>query len=202
VLLDDKATARAIDGALRDFLSKAKEEDTVVIFLAGHGAQDDHQELKLLTYESDFAKPETWYSLDGIRGFLSNRPLLQKAVLIMDICHAGVGIPPSAQGLRRNVTSEQAAGDMTRETGSLYFAAARGWQSALEGEQFGGGHGAFTATLLEALSGKGDTDKDGSLGSHELARFVADRVVSLTEGYQIPVSNYAGTYDFTLFRLR
>jgi uncharacterized caspase-like protein/WD40 repeat protein len=198
LLLDEKAKGTTIGAAFRDFLSQAKEEDLVVVYLSGHGAKNDRQELCLLTHESDFAEPGTWYELKELRSYLVNRPLLQRAIVVMDICHAGSGIPAGTLGQRREATSEQSAWDMTRETGTLYLAAALGSQKAFEGESFGGGHGAFTAALLEGLSGKAG-GKDG-IGSHELAKYVIDRVVTLTEGSQIPVSNYAATLDFKISR--
>lgn len=196
LLLDSEAKSPAVEAAFRDFLSHAREEDLVVIYLSGHGARNDRRELCLLTHESDFSDPRTWYGLSALRDYLVNRPLLQRAVVVMDICHAGSGIPAGALGQRRDATSEQAAWDMTRETGTLYLAAALGSQRAFEGESFGGGHGAFTAALLEGLSGKAGT-KEG-IGSHELARYVIDRVITLTGGNQIPLSNYASTLDYKI----
>lgn len=198
LLLDSEAKGPAVGAAFRDFLSQAREEDLVVVYLSGHGARNDRNELCLLTHESDFSDPGTWYELSTLRNYLVNRPLLQRAVVVMDICHAGSGIPAGALGQRRDATSEQAAWDMTRETGTLYLAAALGSQKAFEGESFGGGHGAFTAALLEGLSGKAGA-KDG-IGSHDLARYVIDRVVTLTGGNQIPLSNYASTLDFKISR--
>jgi WD40 repeat protein len=199
-LLDADATGPAIDNALRAFLSQAKEEDLVVIFLSGHGAQDERRGLCLLTHESDFSQPTTWYPLKGLREYLLQRPILQKAVLVLDICHAGSGIPRSEKGLRRGVTSESSASDMTRETGTLYIAAALGSQSALEGPMFGGGHGAFTAALLEDLAGKADSNHDGAISALELSQFVTDRVVGETDGSQIPVSNCRDIRDFVFER--
>ena len=48
--------------------------------------------------------------------------------------------------------------------------------------------GSFTLALVEGLSGKADTNKDGAVYLNELDSYISDRVKELTRGKQHPVT--------------
>jgi len=64
--------------------------------------------------------------------------------------------------------------------------AARPKELSLEGPVFGGGHGAFTYSVLKALSGAADADKDGFVTAGELIDYVTTNVPGITTGKQHP----------------
>lgn len=77
--------------------------------------------------------------------------------------------------------------DLRRQSGAFVISAA-GWrEQAFEGD--GHDNGAFTFALLEGLStGKADVDKDGLVRVRELRDYVAQRVLDLSEGQQLPTA--------------
>ena len=185
VLVNEDATERNIRIEMNDFLRQASAEDVIIVFLAGHGVQDNEQNLYLITHDGDLDRPYTGMQIDKFRDFLSGRPINQKALFLMDICHAGTAGPRR----RGRITAEDAVRELSAGTGTIVLASSTGAQSSLEDESFGGGHGAFTAALLEGLKGQADKDagdKNGFTSVQELISYTARRVPQMTQGQQHP----------------
>ncbi len=201
VLVNAQATARDIKLAMHEFLKQAAEEDVILIFIAGHGVQDNDQILYFMAHDSAIDKPYTGFEVAEFRRFLQNRPLRQKAVFWMDICHAG-SLPASDVQRRGQVTAEDAIKLLSEGTGLSIMASSTGRESSLESARWGGGHGAFTAALLEGLRGAADQatgDRDGFNSVLELSTFVSRRVPELTDGAQHPtVPAMENVRDFPL----
>ena len=68
----------------------------------------------------------------------------------------------------------------------LGLMAARPKELSIEGPQFGGGHGAFTYSLLKGLGGSADHDDDRFISAGEIIDFVRDNVSNLTGNKQHP----------------
>ena len=71
----------------------------------------------------------------------------------------------------------------------MVFASSSGSDLSYEDESFGGGHGAFTAALLEGLTGMADSrvgNRDGFNSLREIVIFTSSRVPEMTEGQQQP----------------
>jgi outer membrane protein OmpA-like peptidoglycan-associated protein/Flp pilus assembly protein TadD len=185
VLVNSDATERSIRVEMNDFLRQASAEDVIIIFLAGHGVQDNEQRLHLITHDGDMERPYTGMQIDSFRDFLSGRPINQKAIFLMDICHAGT-VGPRRRG---RINAEEAVRALSDGTGTIVVASSTGAQSSLEDESFGGGHGAFTAALLEGMRGAADReagDGNGFVSVQELISYTARRVPQLTQGAQHP----------------
>lgn len=201
VLTDDKADEKSIRIGMNDFLRQASAEDVIVIFVAGHGVQDNEQRLFLATHEADVQRPYTGMEVSKFRDFLDARPINQKAVFLMDICHAGTAGPRR----RGRITAEDAVQALAEGTGTIVVASSTGAQSSLEDASFGGGHGAFTAALLEGLKGKADADAgdgNGYVSIQELISYASRRVPQMTQGAQHPtVPRMDNVRDFPLGRV-
>lgn len=181
VLTNEEATERNVRIQMNEFLGQAGEDDVVVLFLAGHGVVDEEQQLYFMTHEGDLQRPYTGMSVDRFRSFLENRPLNQNALLLLDICHSGAG--------DTRVVADDAVQNLTRGTGAVVFASSSGSELSFEDDSFGGGHGAFTAALLEGLGGLADSrvgNRDGFNSLQEVVLFTSSRVPELTEGQQRP----------------
>ncbi len=181
ILTNADATERNVRIEMNEFLDQAGADDVIVLFLAGHGVVNEEQELFFMTHEGDLSKPYTGMSVDRFRNLLENRPLNQNALLLLDICHSGAG--------DNRVVADDAVQSLTKGTGAVVFASSSGSELSFEDESFGGGHGAFTAALLEGLGGLADNrvgDRDGFNSLQELVLFTSSRVPELTEGQQRP----------------
>jgi hypothetical protein len=189
-LTNADATVRNIKLEMNRFLKEASSQDMVIIFLAGHGVVGADQELYFVAHDSIASPSEAYTGLElrDFSDFLERRPPTQKAVFLMDICHAGAfGNASKQRG--GAMTTEDAIKMMEEGTGTVVLASSTGRESSLEDPKWRGGHGAFTAALLDGLEGHADAtegDADGFVSLLELASFVSRQVPKMTDGAQHP----------------
>lgn len=176
-----------------EFLDYASPNDVIIIYLAGHGAQHRNGELFLMTHESDFDRPFTGFKMSIFADYLRRRPQSQKAILFMDMCRSGTlqfinqGARTTTLGGASQVTAEDVAVELDG-SGTIVFSASTGAAPAYEAPDYGnGGHGAFTAAVLEALEGQADglaggrnAQANGFVDVKELENYVVSRVPELT----------------------
>lgn len=185
------------DGDRRDVMrglswlkSSCTNSDIAVLFLAGHGENNDQGDYYFLPSDTDLndffssavpftAIMQTIQSLPG------------KRLAFLDTCRAG-----NVTGGNRRRASGNAADQAlnllaSAENGCVVFAAATGSQSAMENDAWG--HGAFTLALTEALTGDAPEDIDPFLKQvlaqpvltvNMLNLYIAERVKQLTGGQQ------------------
>uniref|UniRef100_UPI001CFF72D2 caspase family protein n=1 Tax=Oceaniglobus trochenteri TaxID=2763260 RepID=UPI001CFF72D2 len=180
VLTNEGATERDVRVEMNEFLSRSEPDDVVIVFIAGHGVTDNDQNLYFVTHDADLARPYTGMNVERFRSFLETRPLNQSALLLIDICHSGTA---------GRVVSEDAVQKLSDGTGAIVFSSSSGSGLAYEDSSFGGGHGAFTAALLDALRGMADSDtgnRDGQNSLQEMVIFTSAEVPRLTQGLQRP----------------
>jgi hypothetical protein len=189
VLTDREATRNAILSGLEWMETQATQEDVAVLFFSGHGINDPRTgEYLFLPYEADLAARRTTLVPDrDVRSALASIP--GKVLVFLDTCYAGNLLG----GARTRGPADLApllAELAEAGSGIVVFAAAGGQQQAQEMD--GWDNGAFTRALLEALSGKGDADHDGSVRISEIEGYLGRRVRDLTSGLQTPVSRKPG----------
>jgi len=102
-------------------------------------------------------------------------------ILLADVCRAATIAGQKTTSLGAVVEKlGEAPGEM------LGLMAARPKELSLESPEFGGGHGAFTWSVLRGLTGAADTDHDGFVSAGELIDFVTTDVPKLTGNKQHP----------------
>jgi len=195
----EDTTLERIDAELTALVKRARPEDVVVIYLAGHGRAPRGQ--------YHFIPADFIY--DGDRAFDRNRTLTQarleqvlkelgagKRLLILDTCDSG-----SAVQSRGGATEQKdALARLFRSSGRYILAAASPQGRALEdGVQ---GHGVYTAALLEGLAGAADPARKGTVEVDALADYVSRRVPELTApaGYQQRPMRSAQGENFPIVR--
>ena len=194
VLTNGKATARDIRIALYDFFAESKPTDQIVIFIAGHGIQDASQALYFMPHDGDMKRPFTGMPMEDFRRFLEQRPLNQRALFLLDICHAGAFDNTQAGRL----TSEDVIKQLATGTATTVFSSSTGAQKSLEDERFGGGHGAFTYSLLKGMRGYADKetgDLDGVNSLLEVILYSRREVPRLTDQAQTPTVPVLSNFD-------
>ena len=182
VLTNGQATTAAVREAFQTFLHSPGKNDTVFILIAGHGTVDAHGAY-ILTYDSD---PEnlqaTALPMSELRTLVENElHVAGHVVFLADVCRAATiaGQPSSTVG-----AAVQQLGDTPGEM--LGLMAARPKELSMEGPEFGGGHGAFTYSVLQGLMGAADSDHDGFVTAGELIDYVSAGVSQLTRNKQHP----------------
>jgi uncharacterized caspase-like protein len=162
----DAPTAANIVDAL-DMLRGAKQNDTVMLFVSGHGVNDGPNYRFVPTDaawgEQSLLRPSSavsWYAFqDALTGANGRR------ILFLDTCHAA------------NAFNARLLGD-SYEANIMVYSSARGDQEAKEDETLGGGHGLFTYALVEGVNG-GARDGAGEVRADGLRDFLKSRVGDL-----------------------
>ena len=183
VLKDEQATTAALRNGFETFLKQRPgKKDTVFILLAGHGTVDSRGAY-IVTYDSDPQDlSSTAIPMAEIQQLVEDElKNVGRVVLLVDVCRATVigNIKNSSIGSVVEKLGE-APGDM------LGLMASRPKELAMEGPQFGGGHGAFTYSVMQALEGAADTDKSHKVTAGELIDYVRTDVASKTGNKQHP----------------
>jgi hypothetical protein len=89
LLLTDKQVTKKSLAMIKDFLKDAAIDDTVLMFVAGHGLLDSNYDYYFGTTDIDFNNPaEKGIAFDEFDDLLAGLPSLKKSLLI-DTCHAG-----------------------------------------------------------------------------------------------------------------
>lgn len=89
LLLTDRDVTKESLGKIRDFLSQATVDDTVLMFVAGHGLLDSKYDYYFGTSDIDFDNPSgNGIAFEEFDDLLAELPCLRKSLLI-DTCHAG-----------------------------------------------------------------------------------------------------------------
>ena len=147
-LINDQATTPAIKARLNTIATKAKPEDIVVVYISTHGSSrtDDLRQVSYLyTYDSNVTSRDqvfgTALPMVEVSGIISTRCVAQRTVVLFDTCHSGAGL--AAQSLSK------ADFDRLRAGAGRYIVSSCGDQERSYEE---GGHGFFTASLIDALS--------------------------------------------------
>lgn len=160
----------------------ARPDDLFVIFMAGHGFVDpDEQRYYFASHDitaddvlgGKYGSAISWNDFE----LLADVPCRKLAFL--DTCHSGAIQPLRDRDLKAAIRALQ-------EDVVLTVAASAGHERSEEKPAWG--HGAFTKSLLEGLSGMADTSRDGSVSLDELIDYLKTQVPKLTAGRQNPAA--------------
>ncbi len=213
-LKDQEVTKENIN-ALEKFLSGAKPNDGIVIFVAGHGVLDAQLDYYYATYDIDFDNPaERGLPYEALEKLLSEVKAFRK-LLIMDTCHSGeldkeevekskdmeaevgdVEFRAAGQGVRAKEgfgvensveLMESLFSDVRKGTGATVISSAGGAEFAMESDEWK--NGLFTFCFLSGLkSKKADLNHDGEIHISEIKKYVYDNVNSRSNGRQRPTA--------------
>ena len=197
LLTDSTATVAGVRAALHTWLARsAGPNDVVYLFFAGHAVVAERGESYFVAHDSDPQNLHaTGVSFEEVNDTLTNKVRAATVVLLADACHAGgIGwtsdpsVPSTAQ------KSFDALG--TKDRAFLKLLASRPSERSFEDERWGGGHGVFTYSILTALRGAGERDRDGFVRVSELIDYVSRAVPEQTGSKQNP--RIAGNFEGAL----
>jgi hypothetical protein len=165
-LLNEEAKAANfwVKGVSRLRSKQLKAEDRLYIYLAGHGDAINSDEYFFLTYDCNPAGDKNNYIVTGNIQLFNLKSRIAaltgsdvEVLLIMDACRTNE-LPGGAEGQRflSTAVSEQSAGE------TVMLAAGAG-QESIEDRHIGIGHGLFTYSLIEGLSGLADKQGNGMI---------------------------------------
>jgi WD40 repeat protein len=163
-LVDGDATREGVTKALEDLSARSAPQDSVVVYVGGHGFKDDAGGYHFI--------PPDMASLDELGTRSVDQSLLvdklsnvrvENLMLMLDTCYSGAF--PAA-----------AAGNINNETGFMVLTASTKYEEALDGHD--GNNGVFMYALKEALTGK-LSSPDGVADALTLGDYVRKRVRQL-----------------------
>jgi len=195
LLLDEEATLDRLRSILGTHLRRqAGKDDTVIIYLAGHGATErdasspdgDGLEKYILPHNAD---PKDLYASAipmSEMARIFQRISSDRLVFLSDTCYSGAsgGRTVPVLGIRANI-SGGFLDRLTQGQGRVILTASDVNEVSVEKDELK--HGVFTYYLLEALRGKGDLDGDGVITVDEVYRYVSLKVPQATGQDQHPV---------------
>ncbi len=178
-LYNQQATRQNILSLLGDKLATTtKNEDRVFIFFAGHGATrrlSSGRDLGyIVPYEADLN------SYQGQSISMSNFQDIAEAIpakhvfFVMDSCYSGLALTRAGG----RVGSENFLREVARRSARQMLTAGGADQQVADGGP--NGHSVFTWTLMQALEGSADLNKDGVITATELASYAGPVVSSLS----------------------
>ncbi len=189
-LVDDQVTVDAVHRS-RAFLKSAKVDDTVVVFVAGQGATVAGECQVFTSATQPTTSPSSTIPLSAFREVLASTSA-RKQLLWVDACGRKATAPSAEVAPSTNADAAEGAParmidvDLAHPSGSFVLMSARPSETTYEEGQ--PRHGAFAAALLAALTtGAADTDRDTSITTDELTRYVMRAVTHDTAQRQHPV---------------
>jgi len=198
------ATKEKILDTFNEISSTIGPEDVFVFYYAGHGvmSQGDKPVFYIVPYGvtqlygNEDMLIEKAISADMLKSLSEAMPA-QKQLFVLDACQSGGMTEMLAM---RGAAEEKAIAQLARSTGTYWLTASNSEQFATEFATLG--HGLFTYTILEGLSGKADGGSmDKKITVKELSAYLNDRVPELSEQHkgqpQFPTS-YGFGQDFPI----
>ncbi len=168
LLLNEKATATAIESDIRTTLKGLTRPDECFIFFAGHGYSDGFQNY-LAAHDTRMSDLDnTSVRLQKVFAFAKNCAA-RRILLFLDACHAGLKIEESMRGHVAPLDLEK------EEEICAGFASCRRDEKSYSAHALR--HGIWTYHLLEALTGRASEALDGEVITvASLQKYLADSV--------------------------
>lgn len=188
-LSDQRATHQGIRTALFNFLATTQPEDLVLIFLAGHGVQDEinPDNFFFLTHDSEVANlggtAITMWDLGNVMDYTIRS---QRILVFADTCHSGAVLARGGAKDGKNLNFfNKYLEVLAKKKGRLVLTASQAHENSLEKMKLA--HGVFTHSILLGLGGSADDNPaDGVVTAGELVDYVRAKVPEETEGEQHP----------------
>ncbi len=184
-LTDAEATPAGIFQGFGSIRKRIAEDgrDVVIVHFSGHGAMIDDA-FYLIPYgaidENPYTLRATSFPAAEFNTELQRLAVGSRLIVLVDACRTdittGTGdrLPADVLGLRRIISAPNV---------NVFMSASEN-QASQEGPAWE--NGAFTESILEALDGAADIDRDGRVDLLEIGKYVETRVPALTEGAQTP----------------
>jgi uncharacterized caspase-like protein len=196
LLTNQLATASEIRGGLEWIQKETTSKDIAIIFMSGHGENDEKLRYHFCPHDYDPAQRlKTGIPNKLIVETLSEVP--GKVLVFIDSCHAGNALGKLMIGKSSTVDVTGAINEFkAAESGAAVFASSTGRQISNESAEWK--NSAFTLALVEGIGGKADLFGTGKITIYSLHAYVAERVKSLTAGTQTPTAILDSIPDFPI----
>ncbi len=180
ILTNNKATLGQFIAALDWVMEIAKEGDLVILYFSGHG-DVEKKTISQPGYLLCWDAPSRLYmgggafNLRDVQDIVSTLSVNNKAkvVVIADACRSG-----NLSGSSINGTQLTSANLAQQAANEIKILSCQPDEFSIEGEQWGGGRGAFSYNLIDALYGMADVNNDLIVNLKEVGRYLEDHVTA------------------------
>ncbi len=177
VLLNEQATTASIAAALDWLMEESMEGDRAIIYFSGHGDVETKTMFQLgylLTWDSParsyMAGALPVHYLKAVVSTLTIEKNVQ-LTLITDACRSGKLAGNDIGGSQ--LTTANLSQQFSNE---IKILSCQPDEFSIEGEQWGGGRGAFSYHLIDGLYGLADRNGDMTVNLMEIGRYIEDKV--------------------------
>ena len=198
LLLNSDASLIAVRSALSGIAKRARQNDLVFIFIAGHGAPDPlaPQNLYFLLTDTKVVDMErTAFPMSELKQTLDTQIFAQRVIVMIDTCHsAGVNQKTKSivsgrdlvqEGDENNISNFYLTSKLFKETGRAVLTSSDVNEVSQESSKWNN-HGVFTWAMLEGLKGGADLNGDKFITTGELFQFTRASVQKATNFQQNP----------------
>jgi len=175
LLLDEDATSRKIKSAIGTWLRRqAGEDDTVLIYYAGHGASEEDKAY-WVTHDADIDDLFATAVRNNTISEMLDDVASKRIITLLDSCYSAATV--KRKNRTRAIVVKAPLEKFTGQ-GRVVISASDGEQLSLEMEAYE--HGVFTYYLLEGLKGQADgttaEERDGIVEIEEVWNYVRNQV--------------------------
>lgn len=210
LLVNSDANLLAVRSALSDTARRAKSEDLVFIFIAGHGAPDPLAPQNLYFLLSDtkvLDMANTALPMNELKQTLDTQIYAQRVLVLIDTCHSA-GINQKSKSLvagrdlvqeddENNISNFYLTNQLFNQTGRAIITSSDVNEVSEESSKWGN-HGVFTWAMLEGLKGKADLNGDKLITAGEIFQYVRANVQKATNFQQNPRTLPGSSVNLTL----
>lgn len=210
LLVNGDASLVAVRAALAETAKRAKTDDLVFIFIAGHGAPDPIAPQNLYFLLSDTKvvdMPKTAFPMSELKQILDTQIYAQRVITLIDTCHSA-GINQKTKSLvsgrdlvqeddENNISNFYLTNQLFKQTGRAIITSSDVNEVSQESSKWGN-HGVFTWALLDGLKGKADMNGDGLITAGEVFQYTQGAVQKATNFAQNPRALPGSSANLTL----
>ncbi|MBC1238099.1 caspase family protein [Nostoc sp. 2RC] len=190
LLTKEQANREEILAALDKLAQSTTPDSTVIVYFSGHGYQVNSP-IGEAYYLMPFGYDQTKLHKTGISGteFITKLQAIaaKKLLILLDCCHAGGLVDTSKLGYeaQKAPLPPEAQALFHQGKGRFVIASSQADEKSFAGRPYS----AFTLALIEALAGKGASQKDGYVRVADLAMYAREVVPRRTRDRQHPILN-------------
>ena len=180
VLINSNATMAQFANALDWLWEVCKEGDQAIIYFSGHGdvekkSMTQHGFLLCWDAPARVYMAGGAFALPMLQEVVSTLSIQNKAkvIVITDACRSGTLAGSSVGG------SQATAANLAKQfSNEIKIMSCQPNEYSIEGEQWGGGRGAFSFHLIDAMYGMADNNNDKWVTLQEIGRYLEDHVTN------------------------
>lgn len=191
LLTNEGATTAALRNAFNAIKARADKKDTILVLVSGHGTVEipGSRAAYILTHDTDPQDMKnTALPMAEVQLFITQGlPKIARLAMFVDVSHTDTIGAIKNSAINGQVEKLGGDGEM------LGLMASRPKEMSVEGQEFGGGHGAFSYHLLKGLNGEADKNGDKIVTVNEMIDYVQTKVKETTRDKQH--SREFGTMD-------